>query len=236
MKEKNSINSNPSNLAFYKAHDFAKPFIGHHFSANSLKLLLIGESHYLSSYEGIPSVENWYSNSENCTTNFLDKHPKNKDWLNPNYIIGTAFFDNHGHTSFGIFRNPAQCVQKELHLTDFKEAMHHMAFYNYFLRPAEKKGDSIKVSPEDKKQSFDHFLNVLEILKPKQVIFTSTKAYKAFKETVRKRDQKIDVSIEKTCHPSSAWWNRETASYGFSPGEKLTGKARFTRIIKKSIS
>lgn len=88
--------------------------------------------------------------------------------------------------------------------------MHHLAFMNYFQRPAEKTGDSIAVSNLD--QDFSRLVvsDVIETLEPHLVVFCSSKAGYYGKSVVDSH------GLKSVCapHPSSQWWNRKAKKYG----------------------
>ena len=110
----------------------------------------------------------------------------------------------------------------------YKESLPYISFYNYFLRPAERKGDSIHNQPLDKTIAFENLIKVNSILKPDKIILVSSKVNNTLH---RSYHENKDINIESTLidsiqHPSTAWWNRESGVNG-----KRTGKQKVIDIL-----
>ncbi len=225
-------------LDIYKRFNFMKPFIGKFYKASNIKLLMIGESHYLPEADKAERYrETWYS-APGIADNLSEKAKK---WVTPRYIIGEDFMENPTNKPFSIYKNTAECLRDVHQLSNVPEAINHLSYYNYFLRPAEVTGKSIRAHSKDKILAYEHFLNLLEILQPKKVVFVSTLAFNSFKKQHNSHRSKEGFVIPKsmkntlitrTCHPGSAWWNKKSKKYAFAGSGPITGKERFIKIIQ----
>ncbi|MGD0137333.1 MAG: hypothetical protein ABSD28_00515 [Tepidisphaeraceae bacterium] len=125
------------------------------------------------------------------------------------------------------FKNKGESIWRESfkvindygpHFPEFKEVGDHIAFYNFFLRPAPW-GNSLKgnITSEDVKYANEAFEKHVEVLKPSGVIFLSVLAY----ERLWPRLRYSVPSIVVTPHPGCAWWNKTARKYGSGGREIL---------------
>lgn len=100
------------------------------------------------------------------------------------------------------------------------------SFYNYFLRPAYKKGSNRGFAPLyiDKEVSGITLSNIIERLNPNLVIFLSKKSYTEF-EKFCKRNSIVyeNIIVAYVSHPASRWWNRNGG---------ILGKLKFEQLLK----
>ena len=190
-----------------------EPFVGQHYESNRhKKLLLIGESFYVTQQSTNPqlNVKKWY---------------EGKIYVSP---------DDKGYCSPAATRNQTTgfgpVVKRNLQLIcpTNGDVWEEVAFYNYFIRPA-KNGQSIRdlwkiTSPEDiemdHKKALENFLQVIDVLKPDVFVMLSELACEQSAEPDYERyhDGKYlwtspEFNIIKdhyiyTPHPTSSWWNR----------------------------
>lgn len=191
----------------YENYPNLKPWVGSKYGeGKTKKLLVIGESHYFP--KGSTSslnIENWYLNNQNDLTD------TEKSWINTSGIIKKNIPTNFPKKSHWIYKN----VAKEINgvFFGYKNSAHileHVAFMNYFQRPAENEGDSIKVHSLDLKMSETIVTDVIKTLSPDLVVFCSAKAGEYGAKVVRSLGLECVVAP----HPSSQWWNREAKKYG----------------------
>lgn len=153
-------------------------------------------------------------------------------WLDPRHIINNDVINSqYKNNSHSIYRNIATVYGEVFETGDFRESLKHIAFYNYFLRPAEISGESIKNDDTDNQISFETLLSLNKILNPNKIVFASKKVKKAFdsifycEDYIKNKD--IDLSkIESTPHPTSPWWNRKS-----EPCNNETGKNYLKQIL-----
>lgn len=92
----------------------------------------------------------------------------------------------------------------------------HVAFYNYFLRPA---GSTRIINPDklDYQFSGTAMMGVINKLKPDLLLFLSSKAHAAFLDylTINSSDIALPI-IEHVVHPSSMWWWKRGGCYGYA--------------------
>mgnify|MGYP007133524910 CR=1 FL=1 len=190
----------------YKKYPNLKPWVGERFGDNSArKLLVIGESHYLPNDSiAAKDSEKWYiSNQENLSE-------IEKTWIDTSGIIRDNIPMNFPNKSHWIYRNVAKEINKIfLGYENSAEALNHLAFMNYFQRPAESEGGSIHVRALDKKMSEMVVKDVVETLQPELVVFCSSKAGGFGASVVQKLGLKCTVAP----HPSCQWWNRKAKKY-----------------------
>jgi len=203
-----------------------KPYIGENYSNTRLKLLVVGESHYLSkktNYHHDP-VE-WYKGID-ISDDMDDAGIKTRNiiikWMN----------NECKRKSRVIYRN----IEKALFDSDFfkgkpDNAFSEIAFMNFFQRPAEINGKSIIVSDIDLTESNKIFSEVVNIIQPDSVIFTSSLAYKAAKKGGTLNQLKArNITFTRTPHPGTSWWNRISKAYS-----NKTGKLHFIEFINAQV-
>jgi hypothetical protein len=211
----------------YKIYPEMKVWIGCNYPSNANKLLLIGESHYLkkeSDFHHDPAT--WYAGIS--VTGKSDY-----GWLKTRSIIFNGINTKWRTKSKSIYRNIEKALFEstmfdEKPLTAFTE----VAFMNYFQRPAEKTGQSIKVSALDAKLGFDVFKNVVEAISPSMVLFTSSLAlHHAKKSGIEVFLKRNNISFDRAPHPGMPWWNRRSKAYN-----NKTGKEHFITFVNNEVA
>ena len=211
-------------ITHYRKYPEMLPWIGANYSKQPTRILIFGESHYLdrnSVYHH--DVEQWYTG--------IDMHGrKDASWIKTRGTIGNGIETKWKKRSKSIYRNiesalfSSKTVNKEL-FTAFTE----IAFMNFFQRPAETTGDSIKVSPQDVLVAIQVSEQVVESIRPDLVIFTSSLAFKHAKSGgLLNTLANQNISFTRTPHPGSAWWNRVSRKYN-----NKTGKDHFISFINE---
>ncbi len=122
-----------------------KPWIGDHYrDEHHKRLLVVGESHYLPEGSDIhhdPDV--WYTGSQNDLTE------KEREWISTSgNIMGNW---SRAHTIYREIAREISSILDERGLTHGDFVFHHLAYCNYFLRPAPVEGGSMAahVRPRD---------------------------------------------------------------------------------------
>jgi hypothetical protein len=99
---------------------------------------------------------------------------------------------------------------------------------NFFQKPAQETGESIKVTSEDKNVANIVLKNVIDIIKPDYLFFLSSISWDFFDKNIFAINK-----IGHSSHPTSIWWNRATAKYTKPLEEKtITGKESFKYFIR----
>lgn len=190
-----------------------EPFVGEHYiHPDHKKVLIIGESHYLPKEEKLKSEPNlWYESD-------LDSNPiDNINWITTANVV-KEFIEGEklkkGHTFFNRLAHSLNVVFNDYY-KNHKEILKHIAFLNFFPRPA-KTGKSLNIEKRDIK----HGINVLKWFikknEPDVIIVASKKAGK-----VIKRNIEAPTNFQVVAHPASQWWYRRAKSYGNRSGKEL---------------
>jgi len=236
-------NKKLKSIQHFEKYPQMMPWIGADYdNPNHKRVLVIGESHFLPLKSKIhKSPTKWYNGNISNLNDDEDIEKNERAWT---YTVGcikdtrNQIYDSKSHT---IYKN----IELALIKTDFyfnsKEHMfRYIAYYNYFQRPANNKGDSINYTTVDSKIAASVFSDILKIIKPELVCFTSKLAWNSCLES---NSLQIDESNytahnnENTLiadvfpHPSCAWWNKK-AYYLHGKGKKLTGQMKFIKFLK----
>lgn len=146
-------------LVFYQNHKYMIPFVGtDYISPNHKKLLLLGESHYLPPKTTVCfKEEEWYEKEFDLQGDDYDYCNTRNTWVG-----GASLLHRHVRESlYSVFK----C----------NDPWQHVAFYNYFLRPAQK-GTVFKAGPKDSKLAIENLIQIVNILTPDIIVFLSKKA------------------------------------------------------------
>ena len=218
-------------MSVLELHPELETFVGNNYGkTGGIKVLYYGESHFLPNNKGETfSDEDWYNN----TPKELGLSDKDIAWINTKEIIRNDVIDSPlKDKSHSMYRNIGNVHGEALNKGDYRTALDDLSYGNYFKRPAETTGGSIKVTEMDKEVAYDAFKKDLETLKPDKIAFSSKKAYDAAIETANKRgDNKILQFLKERAvvipHATSAWWNRKSKAYG-----GLSGKDRLIEFLR----
>lgn len=211
---------------FLNKHWECLPYIGERYKETHL--LLIGESHYVSEND-IKYVN---------LTDFYDipfddlEGEDYKTWINTRSVYERRVYYHKELKHF--FYNPAVEIAKIVNQTEvlskeqIYDAMHRYAFMNYYKRPSFEKGKTIRgLTEKDFIMAYDVSSFIIEILKPKLIVFISQKAYKAFCN-YDNNNLRIKYTIKSVSHPSSCWWNRRRKDDGCA-------REDFSKYLKESL-
>lgn len=218
-----------SKLPHLKMHKNYLPHIGKNFEKASQRIMIVAESHYISSeFNDLINVENWYKEPESIYETIGDI----KGWFDTRGVLANYLYNRKSKGGLSIFYNLEKAFRNVFEDSDlFNECV----YINYYQRPSEREGDSIKVNPYDSKIALENILILIDVLKLDKVIFVSSKAYNDFKSKTTKDERESLPYIGAVPHPSaSSWWNRKSTKYGLN-GSEATGKEKFERIIKPKV-
>jgi hypothetical protein len=183
------------------------------------KLLLIGESHYLSDKadDYFRTAHGWYTHDEEIDPDLDDR---SLDWTDTRGNVG------QGPRKWSRGYDNVNNVMADVAGQDRQENMFRdVAYYNYFLRPAPKATSFQKVCTElDEVIANDAFRSIVSIIQPDYIYFLSKFAWeKAHNFCI---DFTECVTMDFSPHPASQHWNIK--SYRLpNHDELLTGKEKF---------
>jgi len=195
------------NNGHYRRYPKMKPWVGAGFeSPKHKKLLVIGESHYLpKESDKSRDIDTWYAGSEK------DLNEEELKYISTSGIIKNNYKSNFKNKAHGIYRNLSKVINDMSYGFDNpSEIMDNLAFMNFFQRPAEVKGESLEVDSRDVEESKQILRDVINVLEPELVVFTSSLAGRYGKKVIK--DLKLPFVVSP--HPTSQWWNREAKKYG----------------------
>ena len=183
------------------------PAVGeHYYRPDGLhkKLLLVAESNYLRVPDEQSVFRNpqaWYEGED---TSRLIPEDKTQDFSNWKY-------------AYPPFRRAIDIANQVLtaHQVHSNGEQDEIAFYNYFLRPADS-DRRIRPTPMDYRYSGEAMEGVIQKLEPELIVFLSSTAHNSFKKYLQEHNISHDnVLIFNVVHPSSIWWWRDSGKYGY---------------------
>ena len=237
-------------IPHYQYHPEMLPFVGKNYCNKKKRVLLVGESHYLThTNERDISADyvalNWYETPLffNDTNNVFCKDFRN---YTTRGVLRSFVESEKDGSGWIMFSNPIRAYYNEDYINHHH--IHDFAFVNFYQRPAFEFGKSINTTTEERKLNLeeqDHrvaceTLNaVIDVILPDIVIFLSRKAYGNFicKKTVdiyrgphptycwwKLKTKNKTVDIYRVPHPTCCWWNRKTKN-------NTKGKDTFKQIL-----
>ncbi len=236
-----SYDSQFQSIPFYQSHPYMVPFVGDEYeSPKHKKLLLVGESHYMPEGSTVHhDVNSWYDGIPVLTT-------KEKKYCN---TCGTRE-DKSGQLGKRIDHCLDLVLSSKLDLVRHsnENRWHQVAFFNYFLRPADKlQGiadfwENYGGESTDREKAIQNFIKVLEILKPDLFVFMSAKVCscaegedfpKYFHDNLWNWTGAHGViDYIKTNHPSRPPWNKTMSKYDKARG--MTSRDFFCTWLKEN--
>lgn len=228
MKELNTIICNTNydkdllKIKNFNLHKELLPFIGRNYEKS--RLLLVGESHYvkrdnLSEEDMINMYVDWYDHP----TEDIENAMAYRDWFTTRNVIKNfqCRYRSKAHT---MFSNPAKVIMEILgdKCPTETAAFSCVSFCNYFQRPSLEEGKSINLTYlNEEKITAEIFKELINIIRPKGIIFLSKKAYDSF---MRFKNKEYPIFIDFVHHPTSPWWYKDK------------GKEKFARIMEGFLS
>jgi hypothetical protein len=199
-------------MNFYKQYPMMCPYEGGNFSRRRVRLLLIGESHYLPERSSQHlCAETWYAGSSETLSS------EERGYIDTATLISAAraeAFANRSHRA--MWGNPLKEINEHgPRYEDYRRVADDIAFYNFFLRPAIK-GKSLTVSDSDVEFANRAFHIHYDRLKPTAVVFLSTLARRHLHLS-----KPLGVPVITTPHPGCVWWNRKATKYDGKRGRDI---------------
>lgn len=229
---------------FYKNHPFLIPFVGKDYPKNDKKkFLYVLESHYLPEfsdvYANMPKKsknknkwlkEQWYKhdfsweNLKSSSKSEISLYREDIEYMWTERVVKNNIKFNNRFKA--LFENMLNIKKEEI-----ERAVKSIAFMNYFLRPSEYTGASIKHEYIDSLFSYLNLIRVWKALDEPNIIICTAKARKSFEFYwgLHKNYGKTYLIPEnKFClcnHPSNRSWNK-------SMEDNETSKERLLKFIK----
>jgi len=200
-------------VSHYRHYPLLYPWVGREFDSQSPRILVLGESHYLKRESVFHhDAAAWYAGVKIPDT-------QERDWIFTRQLISRGIANRWRQKSKLIYSNIERALgEAGLRGDEENSPFHRIAYMNYFQRPAQVTGDSIVVSDLDRIHSGAVLTSVLDILKPRIVIFCSALAWKAAQEP---RKNRPEIRFVKTTHPATRWWHTRMKKYQGQSGKEI---------------
>lgn len=227
-QELSKMDKELGNIEFFKIHPNLLPFIGDRY--DEYRILQVGESHYINQTPetekfDIGCFERWWN--ESCDDLLIDS----PGYVDTRGVLNSKYLKNK-KGSYGIFTNAIKSFSKVVFNEEIltineekKQLYNYFAFMNFFQIPSIYYGKgfwkSLYISgKKNSKKELAHKMwdkavqestrvldEVIDILNPRVVAFTSISAGEAYKRSNGRHCN--DSNIIYTSHPNySVTWNK----------------------------
>ncbi len=207
-------------ISHYSRYPEMMVAVGDLYRNASLRILVLGESHYVDQAEPSNHPDLWYEGRNiSCVATIP-------------YICTRKIFDNaingrKRNKSKAIFHSLASALRD----SGVVEAspvspLQSIAYMNFFQRPAEESGKSLRVQPRDVIEATSVVNDVISFLEPQLVVFASRLAWKHAKAGLADHLQQVGIHTLDVPHPATSWWNRPSR-----PMKGQTGRQRLVSAI-----
>ncbi len=190
-----------------------RPWIGSRYrDARHKRLLVIGESHYLPNESTIHhDPDRWYRSGQD------DLSDEEVRWASTIGNITGRWY--RAHRIYRAIQDEVARILQESGVTPDDFPLNHIAYCNYFLRPAPVAGGSMEGNV--RQQDLEVAEEVLRWFtlhhRPELVIVTSRFAGRIAETVLRE----YRIPCTSTPHPGTRWWNAVSRSYGNVRGRDL---------------
>ena len=209
-----------SKIDFYQKYPAMKPFIGDNYiSEVHKKLLIVGESYYLpNKVEMHHNADEWYKSNQNRLINeFEEKNIENGlEWMSCRQLFAlTEWNKKSGHK----FYYEIMCCLKNCLKADCapKKLTSEIAFTNFYQRPAEKEGASMKyyAKKTDVDYGYSILTEVINAITPDLIIITSKHVWDISNKKLKQFVAGRKITLDFTCHPAGwKYWNSRSYQHG----------------------
>ena len=236
--------NNFSKISHYQKHPQMMPFVGSKWGEKYKKMLMIAESHYLP--KPLDDIQKWYKMKlEEIQEYYKNKYgQENKIVKQVKWATDTSRLVNEHNRDDGILKNISRAIQIANESLKNENIWEHLAYINYFQRPSNKKGKSVKddgcgITKEDRKIAKRVVNEVIKIIEPDSIFFVSRLAYKYNckyypKNSIKENYPNIKVGV--SCHPQARGGQWTSSSYYYDyinkKGKSLSGEKSFISFIK----
>lgn len=200
-------------MRFYKQYKEYLPFVGSQYKESPVKILILGESHYLpDKSKALKGAEEWYQGNSGKL------EEEDKEYIRTRVVVKS------GKKKHVIFRNLEAALIKA-DLPKCSNVFNYVAYMNSFQRPAVcKKSISEKQENIDVTVAVEVINGVVEIIKPDLILFVSKWAGNILSKKI---NLEPEVKVYVFPHPSRPCWFRKTKKNG-------VGRDRFVARVKEA--
>jgi hypothetical protein len=185
-----------------------------------LRILVLGESHYLDSAEASNHPDFWYERRDLANTLSAAN-------INTRNVVDNAINARKPRKSKAIFHSLTSALNAcGIAAAGARSSLKSIAYMNYFQRPAEESGESIRVHPRDVVEAASVVAEVVTVLQPQLVVFASRLAWRHAKAGLAEQLKLIGIQTLDVPHPATSWWNRPSR-----PMKGRTGRQRFIDTV-----
>ena len=190
-----------------------QPWIGRRYrDERHRRLLVVGESHFLPPESTIHhDPDRWYRSRQD------DLSPEEVRWVSTIGNITGRWY--RAHRIYREIQNEIARTLRGSGMTPDDFPLNHIAYCNYFLRPAPVSGGSMEghANQQDLEVAEEVLTWFILRHRPELVIVTSRFAGRHAERVTRGHG----IPSITTAHPGSRWWNTITRSYGNLRGRDL---------------
>lgn len=207
-------------IEHYQRYKMMKPWVGFDYSNQLVKILVLGESHYVNKHACFHHDEAaWY--------NGVEVPQRFQRGINTREVLGQSLAERWKRKSAVIYRNiEGALYEAGVKARDGCSPINSIAYMNYFQRPAQSSGLSLKPGPLDRLQSAAVVDAVVDILQPDLIIICSALARRAAAGQLR-----TTVRLVGTTHPATRWWHTPMRRY-----KGMSGKQIFVNAVRGDIT
>ena len=214
-----------STISHYARYPEMMVAVGDHYRHASLRILVLGESHYVDQAEASNHPDLWYEGrSIACAATI--------PYIYTRKIFDNAINDRKKSKSKAIFHALRSALGASGIIGSSPGSpLQSIAYMNYFQRPAEESGKSLRVHPRDVIEATSVVSDVVSVIKPQLVVFASRLAWKHAKAGLADQLQQAGILILDVPHPATSWWNRPSR-----PMKGQTGRQRLVSAVLTALS
>lgn len=194
--------------------------VGMGYATAQTRILVLGESHYLDRNEASNHPDIWYERQDEVRIHSLAN-------INTRGIFDNAINGRKARKSKAIFHSLASALNAcGMTAPGVRGSLRSIAYMNYFQRPAELAGASLKVHPRDVTEAECVVSEVADVLQPQLIVFASRLAWRHAKTGLADQLLSAGIQILDVPHPATSWWNRPS-----HPMKGMTGRQRFINTV-----
>jgi hypothetical protein len=194
--------------------------VGNAYGSAPLRMLVLGESHYLDFAEASNHPDLWYERREFT-------HEASVRNIHTRGIFDNAINGRKRRRSKAIFHSLANALDAcGIGADDARSPLQSIAYMNFFQRPAQVSGASIAVDSRDVAEASSVVAEVASILRPQLIVFASRLAWRHAKGSLAGHLALMGIETLDLPHPATSWWNRPSGPMG-----KQTGRQRLISAV-----